>query len=124
MFKGFVLSESLNDPTILNKFDVIKVIVENHKEFKGEPKIWHDFKLKIKEKGILKTCKLISKQIKREWYAHFWNKRTLYVVLPEKVFKMPREDGKWKSSEYKKCKKYAMKQGVEEQYLTDFLIQD
>ncbi|MBU3957717.1 MAG: hypothetical protein KKB25_01440 [Nanoarchaeota archaeon] len=124
MFKGFVLSESLKDPTILNGFATEKVIVENHSEFEGELKIWHDFKLKIKDEDINSVCGKIAKQIKEEWYAHFWNENTVYVVLPDKIFKMPRESGVWKSSEYLECKKYAMKHGVEERFLTDFLIED
>ncbi len=120
MFKGFVLSESLKDPTILNDFTIEKVIVEHHPGFK----IWHDFKLKIKDEDISGVCKKIAKQIKETWYAHFWNENTVYVVLPDKIFKMPRESRVWKSPEYLKCKKYAMEHGVEEQFLTDFLIED
>jgi hypothetical protein len=124
MFKGFILSESLKNPTILNNFEAIKVIVEHHPEFEGEPKIWHDFKLKIADDKIIDVCDNIAKEIKEEWYAHFWNNDTLYVVLPHKVFKMPREDGNWQSSAYQECKHYAMEHGVEEQYLSDFLIED
>ncbi len=124
MFKGFILSESLKYPTILNDFAIEKVIVENHSEFDGETKIWHDFKLNIKDEDISGVCKRIAKQIKEGWYAHFWNENIVYVVLPDKIFKMPRESGDWKSSEYLECKKYAMEHGVEEQFLTDFLIED
>jgi len=124
MFKGFVLSESLKNPAILNNFETIKVIVEHHPEFEGEPKIWHDFKLKIADNKIVDVCNDISKEIKEEWYAHFWNENTVYVALPNKVFKMPRENGNWQSSAYQKCKRYAIEHGVEEHYLSDFLIED
>ncbi len=124
MFKGFVLSESLKDPTILNEFKIMKVIVESHLEYGGEPKIWHDFKLKVETDKILNVCNKIAKEIKRGWYAHFWNHDYIYVILPNKVFKIPRENKNWQSPEYKKCKKYAIKHGVEEQYLTDFLIEE
>jgi len=124
MYKGFVLSESLKNPTILNDYETIKVIVENHPEFKGEPKIWHDFKLKIANDKISEACDHLSKEMKETWYAHFWNEDSVYVILPNKVFKMPREDGEWQSSAYQECKQYAMKHGVEERYLKDFLIED
>ncbi len=124
MFKGFVLSESLKNPVILNGFEVIRVIVEHHPEFEGEPKICHDFKLKIDDDKIVEVCNKISKEIKEEWYAHFWNDDILYVVLPDKVFKMPREDGDWKSPEYQECIKYAIQHNVEQRYMKDFLIED
>ncbi len=124
MFKGFVLSESLKNPVILNDFEVIRVIVEHHPEFEGEPKIWHDFKLKVDDDKIIEVCNKISKEIKEEWYAHFWNDDILYVILPDKVFKMPREDGNWKSSEYQESIRYAIQHNVDQRYMKDFLIED
>ncbi|OGF63247.1 hypothetical protein A3C77_04485 [Candidatus Giovannonibacteria bacterium RIFCSPHIGHO2_02_FULL_45_13] len=121
MFKGFVLSESLKNPTVLNKFDKIKVIVERHPEYPPVP-IWHDFKLKITDKDVNKTLNIFAREMKDAWYAHFWNKKILYVVLPEKIFKMPLEK-ELKSKEYKKCREYAAKHGVEERYL-NFWIED
>ncbi|OGZ11917.1 MAG: hypothetical protein A2942_02005 [Candidatus Lloydbacteria bacterium RIFCSPLOWO2_01_FULL_50_20] len=99
MYKGFVLSESLKDPTVLNNFEKIYVKVENHPEYEGEPKIWHDFKLKVDNKDIVSTANLFAEQMKDTWYGHFWNNLEVYVVLPAKVFKIPREQ-KWQSTEY------------------------
>ena len=87
MYQGFVLSESLKDPTILNNFDKVYVKVENHPECKGCPKIWHDFKLKVDDKDIKHITNLLSEQMEDTWYAHFWNDKDVYVVLPNKVFK-------------------------------------
>ena len=53
MFKGFVLSEPLKDPTVLNRFDKIKVTVEKHKE--SELKIWHNFKIKVSDGNLKNT---------------------------------------------------------------------
>ena len=122
MFKGCVLSESLSNPVILNKFNTKKVIVECPPEYEGEPKIWHDFVLEISKDKIFDVCDAISKEIKEGWYAHFWDDYNLYVVLPDRIFKMPREDGDWKSPDYLKCKKYAMEHGIEEQYISNFLL--
>jgi len=124
MYKGFIVSESLKNLTILNDFEIIRVIVEHHPEFEGEPKIWHDFNLKVDDNKILEVCNKIAKEIKEEWYAHFWDDNKVYVVLPDKVFKMPREDGNWQSLEYQECKKYAIKHGVDQRYMTNFLIED
>ena len=122
MFKGFVLSESLKDPTILNDFEKIYVKVEHHPEYEGEPKIWHDFKLKVEDKDIDRVTDLLATQMKDTWYAHFWDDENVYVVLPDKVFKIPREQ-KWQSKEYQELKQYALKHGVEGQYL-EFWIED
>ncbi len=69
-----------------------------------------------------RVTKLFSTQMKNAWYAHFWNEKTVYVVLPEKVFKIPREKH-WQSKEYQNLKEYAIKHGVEERYLK-FWIED
>lgn len=122
MYKGFVLSESLKDPTILNNFEKIYVKVEHHPEYEGEPKIWHDFKLKVEDKDIISTTNLFADQMKETWYAHFWDDSEVYVVLPLKVFKIPREQ-KWQSKEYQELKEYTLKHGVEERYLK-FWIED
>jgi len=122
MYKGFVLSESLKNPTILNNFEKIYVKVENHPEYEGEPKIWHDFKLKVEDKDIEYITNSLAEQMKDSWYAHFWNENYVYVVLPRKVFKIPKEE-KWQSKEYQELKEYALKYGVEGQYL-EFLIED
>ena len=112
MFKGFVLSESLKNPMVLNDFETIKVVIENHPECEGGPKIWHDFKLKVDDDKIIDVCNKISREMKETWYAHFWNRDIVYVVLSDKVFKMPREEGNWQSSEYQECKKYAIEHGI------------
>lgn len=123
MYKGFVLSESLKNPLVLNNFEKIYVKVEHHPEFMGEPKIWHDFKLSIKDEDIDKTAEILAGEMKETWYAHFWNKNTVYVILPNKVFKIPKEPKKWQSKEYQELKNYAVKNGVEERYL-DFWIEE
>ncbi|MEK7118535.1 MAG: hypothetical protein AAB869_02885 [Patescibacteria group bacterium] len=111
----------MKDPTVLNAFDQIRVKVEKHPEYLPKP-LWHDFKLKISDKSIRKSLEIFAKEMKKGWYAHFWNKTTLWVVLPRKIFRMPREKV-WKSQEYQKCRNYAAKHGVEKQYL-NFWIED
>jgi hypothetical protein len=122
VFKGFVLSESLKDPTVLNRLKHVKVVVERHDEVRHGSNIWHNFEIEVENKQINDVTKLLSRQMKPKWYAHFWDSKILYVVLPGKVFKIPREK-EWKSAEYLECKDYAMKQGVEERYL-DFWIEE
>lgn len=121
MYKGFVLSESLNHPPLLNNYDKIDVIVEEHPE-NAELPIWHDFKLKIQDGDIKDVSETISTQLKYGWYAHFWNGKEVIVCFPTRVFTIPQET-EWKSKEYQKLKEYALNNGVEEQYL-DFYIEE
>jgi hypothetical protein len=122
MYKGLVISESLRNPSILNGVALIRVKVEHHPTIDNDLKTWHDFKVQVGDDAILSFCNQMAKEIKEKWYAHFWNADTLYVVLPGRVFKMPRERN-WTSEAYQECKKYAMEHGVEEQYLF-FMIED
>jgi hypothetical protein len=122
MFKGFVLSESLNDPTILNDFENIYVKVESHPE--SELKYWHLFKLKIKDEDIEDAVKLILKNIKKEWYAHFWNGKVVYICYSNKIFKITQQKKReWNTKEYYEAKNYGIQQGIAERYL-DFWIEE
>lgn len=120
MFKGFVLSESLKSPTVLNRLNKTYINIEAHPESSSH--FWHLFKIKVDNKEIGKVSKMLSGQMKKGWYAHLWNSKTVYFIFSRKVFTIPRER-KWKSEEYQKCKEYALKHGVEKRYL-DFLIED
>jgi hypothetical protein len=119
VYKGFILSQSLKDPRILNQLEKIYVQVEYHPESK--PKFWEDYKVKIKDSDLKEVAGRLADQIKFGWYSHFWNESQLVVVLPKKIFIIPR--GKSQSKELSACKEYAMKHGVEERYL-EFWIQE
>jgi hypothetical protein len=121
MFKGFVLSESLNNPSILNDFKKIYVKIEEHPESK-DARFWHLFKLEINDNDIEKVAQKFAKEMKYGWYAHFWNGKIVYISFTNKVFKILQEK-EWKSEEFQKVKEYGAKNGVEEEYL-DFLIED
>lgn len=122
MFKGFVLSESLKDPLILNDYKKIYVTVEHHPESNEFP-FWHLFKIEVEGKDIEQVAKRFSKELKeRGWYAHFWNDNIVYICFPNKIFKIRREE-KWSSKEYEEVKRYAIKIGIEERYL-DFWIEE
>ena len=47
MYKGFILSESLENPIILNNYKTIYVKIENHPE--SESPYWHDFKVEVED---------------------------------------------------------------------------
>ena len=106
---------------IFNDFEKIYVKVESHPE--AELKVWHDFKLKVDDKDIESATKTFAEQVKNNWYIHFWNENTVYVILSNKIFKIPKEPSNWQSKDYQELKKYATTHGVEERYL-NFWIED
>ncbi len=121
MFKGFVLSESLNDPTVLNNFKKIYVKIEEHTDPKYAH-FWHLFKIEVDSKNIEKITEKFANKLKYGWYAHFWDEKAVYISFTNKVFKIPREK-EWKSKEFQKVKEWGIKNGVDEKYL-DFWIED
>lgn len=120
MFKGFILSESLKNPTILNVLKKIYVKVEKHTE--SDIPFWHLFKIEIQEEKIESITKIISSEMKESWYAHFWNGQIVYIVFSNKVFEIPQER-KWLSPRFQEAKQYGIEHGVEERYL-DFWIEE
>jgi hypothetical protein len=121
MYQGSILSESLADPTLLNNYAHIYVKVQKHPESIEHP-FWHMFKVSISDDEIDAATREYAAQLKSGWYAHFWSHDTVYVVLRERVFVMPREST-WQSKAYLKAKKYAVEQGIDERYL-DLWIED
>ncbi len=121
MYKGFILSESLSDATALNNYKKIYVKAEKHDDPKY-PEFWHLFKLSVPDEEIDQVADAVSKNIKNEWYAHFWNDNKLVVIFKNKIFWVKREDT-WSSDEYNKAVDYAVSQGIDKRYL-DFKIEE
>ena len=124
MFKGFVISESLKDPLILNDFKTTFRVVERHEESKEFP-FWYLFKIEMEDGDIEKSMKMICDSLKYGWYAHFWNESIVYICFQEKFFQIPREEGNsWKSDEFKAVVEYGAKNGIDPMYFEDFWIED
>lgn len=121
MFHGFVLSESLQNPAILNKFKKIYVRIEEHPESKIH--FWHLFKVEVDDKEIEKTAAIFSKETKHGWFAHFWNSKIVYICFRNKIFKILQET-EWSSKEFQKVKEYGIKNGIEERYLLNLPVDD
>jgi hypothetical protein len=127
MFKGFVLSESLEDPLFLNQLPHEYVRIQRRNEAEvtaGYPLFWHLFKVLVEDDQIEGTAEEISRLLKqRGWYAHFWNGDVALVCFPGRVFRMPQEQrGAWSSPEFFEVRDYALRSGIAERYL-DFLIE-
>ncbi|MBP9718878.1 MAG: hypothetical protein KBD46_00220 [Candidatus Levybacteria bacterium] len=103
MFYGFTESESFEDPTILNNYTHHKVIVEKRADGMG---FWHIFILKIKDEQIDDVVEMISKNLKPDWNAMFYNKNILYAVFKGKIFTLQMKNN-WNLKDYEEVKKYA-----------------
>lgn len=114
MYYGIVESESLNNPLILDKYKVKKVVTEFQPNAKT--KQWHIFILEILDDSIFSLVKEISSEIKYGWYAIFWNDIKTYVVFSNKVFDLKKEQ-KWLSKGYEAVREYGSKNGVQKEYL-------
>lgn len=118
MFRGTILSESLKNPTILNTFRKEKVTIEYRPESKTSP-FWHNFWLLVEDTNISETTEAVSRQLKDEWYAHFWNETAAYVCFKDKVFVLPRT-GKETTSEFREMVAYGVSHGIDKMYFEDF----
>jgi hypothetical protein len=103
MFYGFTESESFADPTILNQFKQHKVVIEDRGGGKG---YWHIVILSIDDSNIENAVDIVSKNLKPDWNAMFYNQDTLYAVFKDKIFKLKMKVT-WQLSDYEEVKKYA-----------------
>jgi len=120
-YKGFVLSESLSDPLILNNFAQIYIKIEKHQD-PLYPAFWHLFKISASEDTIDNNVDLVCKHLKNGWYAHFWNDETLYICLSNNSFKLNRHLNNY-DLELDKVKEFAEELGINKCYL-DFIMED
>lgn len=103
MYYGFTESESFADPTLLNRYKLHKVVVEKRTDGKG---FWHIFILHIEDKDIKKVIDDISKSLKNDWNAIFFNTDTVYALFKDKIFKLKRK-AIWSLPDYQEVKKHA-----------------
>jgi hypothetical protein len=121
VFKGFVVSESLGIPTLLNDLAKVGARIEEHLESPDTP-YWHVFKVEVPDDDIDEVAERYAAAMKQGWYAHFWNSEHVIVSFPGRVFKIPRE-AQWSSEACLDARSYGLEHGVEERYL-DFWIED
>ena len=103
MYYGFTESESFQNQTLLNRYRHHKVVVEQRADGKG---YWNIFILNIEDKDIKKVIGLISRSLKPDWNAIFFNADIVYALFKDKVFKLKRKKI-WRLPDYEEVKKYA-----------------
>ena len=113
MFKGIIELESLNRTDILDDVNIIQKFEEHHPE--ATIKHWHGLKLEVNEAFIESVTEKISKSIKHDWYAIFWNENEVLVVFSNKIFRLSHTVVK--SGNYDEIKSYGEKQGVQKEFI-------
>lgn len=89
-WKGVIISESLEEPSTVDNFEVFKARISKKDLDLGEGKRgrWHLYYVYAREQQI---NGLLS-QVKRGWYCHFWWRNYLVVVFRDKKFEMLAND--------------------------------
>ena len=117
MYKGIIISESLNEPSFINQFKVYRVEISKEEENipnENRKARWHLYWVKAKAKQI----KQLSKEIKQGWYTHFWNsKREMKVIFKDKIFNMQFDN----KDSWKDAVEYGKSLGIPE-YQLDFPV--
>jgi len=80
-------TESLFDPTIVNKFEQLKVLIE-YEPSSTASKYHHVFLVKIFDDKIQESIKIIQNSIKEGWFAFFWDKDKNITVYKGASFEM------------------------------------
>jgi len=89
MVKGFIISESLKDPTFLNELKQLSVKVEAHPDYPKAP-FWRLFKIEAPVAEVAILAGRLAMELKPGWYAHFWSDELLYISFPGRVFRLSR----------------------------------
>ena len=115
MTYAIIDSESLNNPTILNDFNQIKVTIQ-YEPNSSANKYHHNFLLKIDDDSHHRIIDKIQKEMKKGWYLFFWNENKLTVVFDKKSFEMDLPINK-QSLEYRAAQEHGRIQDIQEEYI-------
>ncbi len=111
-WKGVIISESLEEPSLLNEFDVYKARISKRDQpidDQGHNGRWHLYWLHTTDKQI----EALSSQIKDGWYAHFWKDQRLVAVFHDKKFEFNSGD----KSTWKEAVEYGKSVGIPQEQL-------
>lgn len=94
MFKLGVIEESVSDKTVLEKLHpyFYSQRIENVPE--DECPIWHTNEHHIDDNEIESICEMLKEFVLPTWYIHAFSRKSLYVVLQGKYFKISKHKNK------------------------------
>jgi hypothetical protein len=93
-WKGVVIAESLDNPTIINRFPVERALISKPFEwipYKGAQPFsgrWHLYRVCCDEKDL----DVFQHHIQPGWFTHFWSGETLMVIFNDKRFEAKLND--------------------------------
>ncbi len=96
MFRMGIIEESLEDKAVLKNLEecLVSQCIENVPG--DEYPIWHVNEYHIPEQRIWKLLDMLKNQIRKTWYIHAFNDKTLLVVLWGRWFEIALErDESW-----------------------------
>lgn len=113
-YRGKIIEESLTNKDILNEVKIIDTRVEHITERHNTPwlKRWTLHTIEIPEENAEafaeKLSKLINSQRNSPWYVDFRNDKAHFIVFPDKVFRISKDD----KEEYEKATEYGVSIGI------------
>lgn len=86
IYTGIIVAEALKDPTLINNLMVEKVRITEKKNF-------HLYQVKLTMDAIGE----ISRELKEDWYTHFWREDHLLVIFGggKEFFLDPKDKASW-----------------------------
>ncbi len=114
MYKTLIDDQSVVDPNILSKYEVVG---KYNEYWPGEdPEILHMSKLKISDEQVDEFTKILSeKGLSEGWFTLVWNEETVHVVLKDKVFIL-KNTNPWDEKELAEVIEYGEKHEVGSKY--------
>ncbi|MEK9143423.1 MAG: hypothetical protein AAB481_02230 [Patescibacteria group bacterium] len=119
-YKGIIIAESLDDPSILQDVKIVKTNVEEVTKRHQTPwlKQWTLHTVEIPEEKADEFAEKISRSFDKNhpnWYGDFKNDRYHFIVFSNKVFKVDLSN----PALYKETKIYGVSLGIPD-YQLDF----
>ena len=93
-WKGMVVAESLDDPTLINRFPVERALISKPFEwtpYKGAKPFsgrWHLYRVRCAETDL----DVFQHHIQPGWFTHFWSGDVLVVIFSDKRFEAKLND--------------------------------
>jgi len=105
-WKGIVIAESLDDPTIINGLSVFRAEITPASRPQDQGKLRHIYHVKCSDKEINE----LQPHLLKGWYAHFWKGVRILVVFSESRFDLLRDD----RSSWAETVEYGKAEGIPE----------
>jgi hypothetical protein len=96
-WKGIIVAEGLEEPSLINEFEVFKARISKSDQDLGDGKVgrWHLYYVFATDSQI----DTLAIQMRSGWYCHFWRGDALVAVFRGKKFEMvTRDKSTWRDA--------------------------